>query len=116
MKNYRIEACAGCIVWELDVNCPIGWRGSGCYDVAHECYQEGAFAVCANSLEDALKLVSKEWERVNHYDLQICGYYYDPSTVEIEDAEEDDGVAEVYEWYVGEPVEADVPERYKEEF
>ncbi len=115
MKNYHIEACAGGSVWEYDVNCPWGWRGSGCYDVEHECYQKGEFAVCAESLEKALELVRDAWEKVNHYAIDNHSYFYDPDTVEIEEAEDGD-VAEVYEEWFGEPEEAYVPERYKEEF
>ena len=118
MKIFSIETCAFGTYWAQDVDCPISWRGSGCYDVEYECVQEATFEVAAETLGDALKLISGVFEKYNtNYDYTLYSIYYDPNTV-TEKEDEDDGKAEVFDYNYSEPEcgeSKQVPERYSED-
>ena len=119
MKHiYHIETCGVGHFWEEDVDCPLFWRGSGCYDVEYECYQEVDFSVVADTLEEALKLIGEVFEKYNKgYSYTLDGILYDPDTVE-EKPDEEDGRSEVFDYNYSEPVNGEsieVPERYSEE-
>lgn len=89
-------------------DCPWEWRGSGCYDVYVECWQEAAFSVAANSLEEALSLISDNYEKMNREYCNSCdALYYDPdSVVEYPDEEGGDG-PEIFECHFNEPVDGE---------
>ena len=119
MKHiYKIETCAFGTFWVQDVNAPLYWIGSGCYDVEYECYQEATFDVAADSLNDALKMIYDSFEKLNtQYDYNLYSVYYDPNTVEEKD-DEDDGNAEVFDYNFSEPVNGEsveIPERFSKE-
>lgn len=119
MKHiYKIETCAFGTFWVQDVDCPLYWRGSGCYDEEYECIQEATFEVAADTLDEALKLIGGVFEKYNtKFDYTLCSIYYDPDTVTEKD-DEDDGNAEVFDYYYSEPVNGEsveVPERYSKE-
>ena len=119
MKHiYNIETCAFGHFWVKDVNCPPYWRGSGCYDEEYGCYQEATFDVTADTLDEALKLIGNVFEKYNtRYDYTLDGLFYDTDTVEVKDDEED-GHAEVFDYYYSEPVNGEsveIPERYSKE-
>lgn len=115
MNLYKIEVCAFGSFIEPDVNCPPGWRGSGCYDVEHECYQEASFDVAANDLDDALQLIAKEYEKLDRdWDIGPSSFYYDPVTVEAQEGI-DDGKEEITDYVYSEPKigsDYDAPARY----
>lgn len=92
MKQYTIEAVAYGTLWERDVNCPPGWRGSGCYDVEYTTCCEAWFKICARSLDEAVKEIPKMyiWK---DYD----SFFYDPDTVTEEKWTEDDDECEAWE-------------------
>lgn len=54
MKNFVIDAVAYGSYMVEDENCPLEWRGSGCYDTRHEYYIPIKFTVAADTLADAL--------------------------------------------------------------
>ncbi len=108
MKNFVIDAVVCGSYWEYDVDCPLEWRGSGCYDVLHEFWQMATFKVVAKTLDKALSII------VEHFDGNN-GIYYDPSTVKISEAGENDEEGDI-ESDIDEPVEKEeFPERYSEE-
>ena len=113
MKTYTIDVCAFGSVWEQDVDCPLEWRGSGCYDVQHECYQEAKFTVWANSLGNALKMIRDEYEqRDREWCINPTKFKYDPATVKETDCE-DDGEEEIFDSEFDVPKEGtECPERY----
>lgn len=99
MKIYKINAAAFGSYWEQDVNCPPGWRGSGCYDVEIECAQEATFEVVAKSLVNALKLVEDFFEKdQGDYSYNVQAVYYDTETVETRDDDWDGKTEEVIDW------------------
>ena len=107
MKTFEIEAVVCGSYWEYNVDCPLEWRGSGCYDVLHEFWQPATFIVSAETIDKALELISKHFEDNN-------GVWYDPNTVKERENEEAD--EEVEEVDLDEPVEnKDIPDRYSEE-
>lgn len=115
MKLYEIDVCVLGTVWELDVNCPLSWRGSGVYDVDYAVYREFRQKVSATSLDRALKLVSEWWKKNDPGWCSLDAVYYDPSTVEEKEDLDDGTVEEVYETDsdYDEPVFSDdAPERY----
>lgn len=118
MRKYHIEmACFGSYV-EQDVNCPPQWRGSGCYDVEVECYQEATFEVVAEGLDAALKMASGQWDKLNTaWSNSADEFWYDPDTVT---SSEDDGEgpAEIISYEFKPPVDGadyDIPARYEKE-
>lgn len=118
MKIYNIDTCAFGHFWVEDVNCPLYWMGSGCYDEEYECYQEATFDVAADTLDEALKLIGAVFEKYNtRYDYTLDSLFYDADTVKEKDDEEDEH-AEVFDYYYSEPVNGEsieVPERYSKE-
>ena len=118
MRLYHIEmACFGSYV-ERDVNCPTDWRGSGCYDVERECYQEGEFDVAAEGLDEALRLIIDNWERLNTMWANSADeFWYDPDAVGSSDASGEGG-EEILNFEFKTPVNGgdyDIPSRYKRE-
>ena len=119
MKNiYHIETCGCGHFWEEDVDCPMEWLGSGCYDVEYMCIQEATFDVAADTLEEALKLISQAFEKCNtKYSYELDCILYDPATVE-EKPDEDGEYSEVFDYEYSEPEcaeEIEAPERYSKE-
>ena len=96
MKLFVIEAVAYGSYMVEDENCPLEWRGSGCYDTRHEYYIPIKFTVAADTLADALAKISvhEDWyEEV----------WYDPLTIVEEECE--NGESEVVECEYGDSVE-----------
>ncbi len=58
-RLFEIKGIASGCVWELDVNCPTQWIGSGVYDVDHPAWQEVRLEVTAPSMEKALEIAQK---------------------------------------------------------
>ena len=118
MRIYKIDACCFGHYWEHDVKCPPRWRGSGCYDVEVECYQEATFEVVAEGLAAALKLLTDQWDKLNKdWSHSADDFWYDPDTVTSRE-DDGDGPAEVLEYQFKEPVDGadyDIPARYSEE-
>lgn len=58
MKLFKIEAVAVGVYWELDVNCPSYWVGSGVYDRDYPCWQKVSLEVAAPYMELALEVMN----------------------------------------------------------
>ena len=118
MRIYHIEmACFGSYV-ERDVNCPTNWRGSGVYDVTVECYQEAWFEVVAEGFDEAVRLITDNWEKLNiSWSNSAKRFWYDPDTMGSSD-DDGDGGPEILNYEFKMPVEGgdyDIPSRYKRE-
>ena len=116
MKIYDIDACAEGTYWVYDVNCPPGWRGSGCYEVEVECYQEIHFTVAAETLDDALQMVFDAFEDCHgDYSNSSDRVVYNTDTV-TEKEDEEGGDAEIIDYERYEPVDKpDAPKEYNAE-
>lgn len=118
MKIFKIEVAAIGSYWELDVNAPYGWHGSGVYDVEHECWQEATFSVAAETLEQATAMISSSYEKCNRdWSNSADAIYYDPNTIE-ETEDNDGGGAEIVDYHFREPkngTDTAVPARYSKE-
>ena len=116
MKIYKIYACAFGTYLEADVDCPLDWRGSGCYDVEHELYQEATFEVAALSLENALKMVCDKFNKYQgEWSYSVYSVFYNPNAVEENDGP-DGETEEIVDWYYETPVvDTDFPEEYSKE-
>lgn len=112
MKIYELEVMALGYYTAIDFN-----DRSGCSDVDVDCWQEAVFTVAAESIEEAVKLIEKEYERLNrnytNYCVTLC---YNPEPLSVEEAEGDK--AEILEYSFFEPREGDekdAPARYSKE-
>jgi len=92
MKRFTIDICAYGSAWERDVNCPPGWRGSGCYDVEYTTRREGWIKIGARNLDEAIKEIPKATV-MRDYDV----IFYDPSTVIEEDIVDDEDETDAWE-------------------
>jgi len=116
MKIFEIDACAEGTYTAFDVNCPSYWRGSGCYDVEVECYQEVHFKVAAETLDDALQMILDSFEDCHgDYFNSIDSVFYNTATV-TEREDEEGGDAEIIDYERYEPVDKpDAPKEYNAE-
>lgn len=114
MSIYTIDICAIGSYCVIDFN-----DRSGCSDVEVDCWQEALFYVAAGSIDEAARLIYREYEKLNEWWTNSCDtLYYDPKTVEIEDDDSDDP-AEIVAYYFKEPRDGDGtkegPRRYSKE-
>lgn len=116
MKIFDIDACAEGSYTEYEVNCPSYWRGSGCYDVEVECYQEIHFTVAAETLDDALQMILDGFEDCHgDYANSIDKVFYNTESV-VEKEDEEGGDAEIIDYEQQEPVaKPDAPKEYNAE-
>ncbi len=114
MKIYEIEVLAIGTYIKINKN-----DRSGCSDVETDCWQEALFTVAAESIDEAAKLVYREYENLNGWWTNSCDrLFYDPATVTVEDDDSDDP-AEIINYYFKEPKDGDglkdAPIRYCKE-
>ena len=103
MKDFKIYACAYGTYWS--------------YDEEYECVQEAVFNVAAENLENALRLVDKQFEKSQgcDWDYDVQAVYYNPKATEIREDDGDD-YEEVFYWDYKKPVDgSDVPDEYSNE-
>lgn len=113
MKIYEIEVLA---IGTYTVVNPYDY--SGCSDVDVDCWQEATFTVAAGSIEDAVKMVYKDYERLNRDYTNYCDrLFYNPVPLSVKDDEGDK--PEILDYHFCEPKDGDgatdAPERYSVE-
>lgn len=113
MKLYEIEVLA--VGTYTAVN---PYDHSGCSDVDVDCWQEATFTVAAESIEDAVKMVYKDYEKLNRDYTNYCEtLYYNPVPLSVGECEGDE--PEILDYHFCEPKDGDgatdAPERYSVE-
>jgi hypothetical protein len=110
MRIYEIEVCA--IGTYTAVN---PFDKSGCSDVDVDCWQEATFTVAAESIEDAVAMVYKDYERLNRDYTNTCDtLYYNPAPLSVGECEGCE--PEILDYHFNVPKDGDgatdAPERY----
>lgn len=113
MGIYEIEVCA--IGTYTAIN---PFDKSGCSDVDVDCWQEATFTVASGSIEDAVAMVYKEYEKLNRDYTNTCDtLYYNPNPLSV--LEDEGDKPEILDYHFCEPKDGDgvtdAPERYSEE-
>jgi len=111
MKIFDIDVAASGSYWDQYV------YGMGYEEVEIECNQEATFTVASDTLDDALKLIEKEFDEHDHsWSFDRRQFFYDPETVE-EREDEDGGDAEILDYSYKEPTNGyECHKRYSKEF
>lgn len=114
MRTYEIEVLAIGTYWDINLS-----DKSGCSDREIDCWQEATFTVAAGSMEDAVKMVYREYEKLNREWTNTCdALYYNPVPLLVTECEGDD--PEILDARFSEPKDGDgatdAPERYSESF
>lgn len=110
MRTYEIEVCAIGTYWDIDLS-----DKSGCSDREIDCWQEATFTVAAGSIDDAVKMVYKDYDRLNKDWANSCDrLYYDPALLSVGEIDGDE--PEILDARFSEPKDGDgatdAPERY----
>lgn len=113
MGIYEIEVCA--IGTYTAIN---PFDKSGCSDVDVDCWQEATFTVAAGSIEHAVAIVYKNYERLNRDYTNYCErLFYNPVPLSVGEVEGDK--PEVLDYHFCEPKDGDgatdAPSRYSKE-
>ena len=113
MNIYELEVCA--IGTYTAVN---PYDHSGCSDRQFDCWQEAVLTVAAESIEDAVKMIYEQYERLNRDYSNSCDtLYYTPVPLSVKEDEGDK--PEILDYHFCEPKDGDgatdAPERYSVE-
>lgn len=113
MKLYEIEVLAIGTYWDINL-----YDKSGCSDREIDCWQEATFTVAAESIEDAVKMVYRDYERLNKDWANSCDtLYYNPVPMRVAECDGDE--PEIQDARFSEPKDGDgatdAPERYSVE-
>ena len=109
MKSYELEVAAIGTYTIIDLS-----DRSGCSDVDVDCWQEVAFTVVADSIEEAVRMAYREYDKLNREYTNTCDtLYYNPNPLSEEEA--DEGDAEIMDARFGEPRTDTVPLAYSKE-
>lgn len=114
MKIYEIEVLAIGTYWDINLH-----DRSGCSDVEVDCWQEATFTVAAGSIEDAVKMVYRDYEKLNKDWANSCDtLYYNPVPLSVKEDEGDK--PEILDTRFSEPKDGDgatdAPDKYSEEW
>ena len=114
MWIYEIEVLAIGTYWDINL-----YDKSGCSDREIDCWQEATFTVAAGSMEDAVKMVYRDYEKLNKDWANTCDtIYYNPVPLSV--CEDDGDEPEILDYHFCEPKEGDgatdAPDKYSEEF
>lgn len=112
MNIYEIEVLAIGTYWEINLS-----DKSGCSDREIDCWQEATFTVAAGSIEEAVRMIYREYEKLNRELANSCDtLYYNPVPLRVTECEGDD--PEILDARFSEPKDGDgatdAPERYSE--
>ena len=113
MNIYELEVLAIGTYWDINLN-----DKSGCSDKEFDCWQEATITVAAESIEDAVKIVYKDYEKLNRDYTNYCEtLYYNPVPLSVK--EDEGGEPEILDYHFCKPKDGDgatdAPERYSVE-
>ena len=114
MRIYEIEVLAIGTYTKINLS-----ARSGCSDREVDCWQEATFKVAAENMDDAVKMVYQDYEKLNRDYTNTCDtLYYNPDPLSVWEDEGDE--PEILDYHFCEPKEGDgatdAPDKYSEEF